>query len=530
MSSRLGLLVIVGAMAAPVIARPAASAVTPVVTIGDVVVTEGDIGRNPAQLTVDLSAPLATDTVIAFATADGTATGGTDYARRAGKVRIRAGRSFATIAVRLLSDSLVEGDETFAVTLADAGGIPIADATGTVTLRDDDPGTPGRLAIGDAAVHEGDSGQIPLRFTVTLDAPSAFDVTARFARVGGSATPGVDFVARLGALRIRAGRTSAVLTVKEVGDLDVEATEQFTVVLTSVVGAMPTDDTGVGTIVDDDARPITAPGAPTLTSAVAGPANGMLVVGWDPPTSDGGSPITGYELEVTRPSGVIVGSYTDTATNVVCGSPGITCGLRVRAVNTVGTGPWSDPLDGTTWRAPSAVELIVNGGNQSVASSWSAPMDTGDFPVIDYRVERSTDGTNFSFVSLTGVRAATVGCPGEHSTCWVRVQARNAAGLGPATQASATTWARPDAPALVSIRRIGMLVGLGWTPPSDDGGTAIFEYTGERTVDGGATWTPVGSVQFTAPTCPIGTSCGFRVAAVNIVGSSAASNVLSVGP
>lgn len=113
---------------------------TPVLTIGDVAVTEGDVGTNPARLTVNLSTPVAADTVIAFATADGTATSGADYTRRAGKVRIRAGRSFATIAVRLLSDTAIEGHEAFAVTLADAGGIPIADATGTVTLRDDDPG------------------------------------------------------------------------------------------------------------------------------------------------------------------------------------------------------------------------------------------------------------------------------------------------------------------------------------------------------------------------------------------------------
>jgi hypothetical protein len=71
-------------------------------------------------------------------------------------------------------------------------------------------------------------------------------------------------------------------------------------------------------------------------------------------------------------------------------------------------------------------------------------------------------------------------------------------------------------------------VGLGWTPPADDGGTAITDYTGERTTDNGATWTPIGSVQFALPTCPVGTSCGFRIKAVNIVGASAPSNELTV--
>ncbi len=530
MVARLGVIAIAAALATPGTALPAQGAVSPGITIGDVVVTEGDVGVTPARLTVNLSAPLATDTVITFETVDGTATSGSDYARRVGKVRIRAGRSFATVALRVTPDTDAEGDETFVVTLTSSGGVPIAHDTGTVTIRDDEFAAPGRVAIGDASVSESDAGRIPLRFTVNLDAPSAVDVTARFTAIGTTATAGLDFVTRTGQLKIRAGRTSAVVAVKAIGDLDPESTEQFDLVLTSVVGATVTDAIGRGTIVDDDTPLVSAPGAPTLTSAVAGPANGMLVVSWDPPIDDGGSPVTHYDLEIDRPGGIVVGSSTATATNVVCGSPGVTCTMRVRAVNVAGTGAWSEPLSGTTWRAPSAVDLVGSGGNQVVTGVWSAPTDAGDFPVIDYRISSSTDGTNFTFVTSTTVRTATVLCPGERSTCWIRVQPRNAAGLGPATDASATTWGRPGAPTLVSIRRIGTIIGLGWTAPTDDGGVPIVDYLGERTVDGGLSWISVGSVQFTTPSCPIGTSCGFRIAASNLIGAGPASNVLFVGP
>lgn len=529
-SGRLGVVALVAALATPGIALPAQSAITPGITIGDVVVAEGDIGVTPARLTVNLSAPLGTDTLITFATTDGTATSGTDYVRRVGKFRIRAGRSFATVALRVTPDTDAEGDENFAVTLTGGGGVPIADDTGTVTIRDDELAAPGRIAIGDASVSESDAGLIPLRFTVNLDAPSAVDVTARFAALGTTATAGLDFVPRMGQVKIRAGRTFAVVTVKEIGDPDAESTEQFDVVLTSVVGATATDAIGTGTIVDDDTPLISAPEAPTLTSAIAGPANGMLVVAWDPPIDDGGSPVTQYDLEIDRPGGIVVGTYTATATNVVCGSPGVTCTMRVRAVNVAGPGPWSEPLSGTTWRAPSAVDLVGSGGNQVVTGVWSVPTDPGDFPVIDYRISRSTDGTNFTFVALTTVRTASVLCPGERSVCWIRVQPRNAAGLGPATDASASTWGRPGAPTLVSIRRIGTLVGLGWTAPTDDGGAPIFDYLGERTIDGGLSWMSVGSVQFTPPTCPVGISCGFRISAANVIGTGPPSNVLTIGP
>ncbi len=528
----LGLLAVATATLIPIGSSQANAATVPELGIGSVAVTEGDVGFVPARLTVTLSSPVLTDTIVEYVAVAGTATTPTDYLRRAGRVRIRAGRTLATIGARLVSDTAVEGDESFSIMLTAAGGVPIAHPTGTVTIRDDDPMSGGRLAIGDASVYEGDASQIPLRFTVNLDAPLVNDVTAVYTSFGGTAAAGVDFLSRSRTLRIRAGRTSTVLTFKSLGDVVVEGSEQFTVVLSAVVGATTIDDTAAGTVLDDDPPLITAPTAPTLNSAAAGPANGMLAVLWSAPVFDGGSPVTGYELEITRPAGAVVGTYTSTGANVVCGSPGVTCSLRVRAENTVGFSEWSEPIDGTTWRAPSAVGgLVLSGENHSVRAVWSTPLDAGDFPILDYRVERSVDGTNFTFDELATFRTSTVSCGGERVTCWVRVRARNAAGLGPMSEASATTWGRPTAPTLISIRRAaGTSVGLGWTPPTDDGGTAVFDYTGERTIDGGLSWTPVGSVAFFPPTCPVGVSCGFRVSAVNVVGTSAASNVLTVGP
>ncbi len=504
--------------------------------VGDATVAEGDVGTNPVRVTVTLAQAVPDDTLITYTIAAGTTSAGSDFLARSGKSRIRAGRTFATVTVRTTGDTLVENDETIVVALTGAvtvGGasVPIADPTGIVTVRDDDPGAADRLAVGDASMHEGDAPVTPLRFTVTLAAPLAGDVTGRFTIVADSAQATDDFVARTGSFRIRAGRTSAVLTAKVVGDVVPETIEQLTIVLSSVAGATVTDATAIGSVVDDDPATTTAPGAPTITTLAAGPTNGMLVVNWDPPPDDGGSPITGYELEIARPSETLVGAYTGLGANVVCGSPGVTCTLRVRAVNAIGPGTWSEPVSETTWRAPAVVgDLAVSGGNHVVSAFWTVPVDAGDFPIIDYRVERSIDGTTFTFVAFASVRAATVSCPGERITCWIRVTARNSAGFGPPSVGSAVTWARPGAPTLVSIRRIGTSVGLSWTAPADDGGSAIFDYLGERTLDGGTTWTPVGSVSFSPPTCPVGVSCGFRIAAMNVVGLGPVSNVLTVGP
>ncbi len=516
-----------------VFATPTSAALTPEVGVGDVSLAEGDAGFTTARVTVTLSEPVATDTFVQYTANTGSATAAVDYVARTGRVRIRAGKVFASIAVKVLADTDVEGDETIEVDVLDAGGVTVADPSGVITIRDDEGAGSGRLAIGDASLREGDGATRSLRFSVNLDRSLPLDATARFAVVGGTATTGLDVVARVGTVRVRAGRTQAAVVVKVISDREDEVDEQFLVVLTDPSGVVLADAVGLGTIVDDDAPVATAPDAPTITSAVAGPGIGQLTLNWAAPADDGGSAVTGYDVEVDRPGGVVVGPYSATTTGatISCGGPGVTCGLRVRARNAIGDGAWSPAVSATTYRAPDPVtDLVAIGTNGSVSATWNAPVDEGDFPLVDYRVERSDDGANFEFVAYQTVRSAAIACPGERATCTLRVRPRNAAGHGLAADASATTWARPDPPTLIHIRRIGEFVGLTWEPPVDDGGVAVFDYTAERSIDGGSTWISVGSVQVTTPTCPLGTTCAFRVRAVNIVGPSDPSNVLTVGP
>jgi hypothetical protein len=549
-----------GLIAVPV--GKAAAAVTPTIAIGDATVVEGDAGARTLHFAVTLSQP-GTSTVSVGATITaGSATAGkttnpdADFYDKAGATKpltftFSRGKTPVVkyVVVSVYADTALENDETVHVTLsAPSPGWALGRTEATGTIVDDDATAKSGIEIsaGDATVHEGDATKRAAKLAVTLSvAPTIGEVRVDYTIADGTAVCGpmraglpvvttddcFDNAGRTKTLVFKVGQRRKVVPMFAFPDTRSEPDESFAVQLSNPIGATLRDDTGTVGIIDDDTPTITAPDAPVLVSAVAGPANGMLVVSWDPPTSDGGSPVTDYELEITRPADTIVGSYTGTGANVVCGSPGITCGLRVRARNVVGASAWSDPIDGTTWRAPDAVgDLSASGGIHTVHAIWSTPISPGDFPIIDYRIERSDDGTNFAFVEYTTARASSVSCGAERSTCWVRVFARNAAGLSAEAVSSATSWGRPGAPTLASIRRIGISVGLGWTPPADDGGTAIFDYTGERTIDGGATWTSVGSVQSSLPTCPSGISCGFRVAAVNIVGASSPSNVLTVGP
>jgi trimeric autotransporter adhesin len=106
------------------------------------------------------------------------------------------------------------------------------------------------------------------------------------------------------------------------------------------------------------AAPATAPGAPTIGTATAGPVSATVT--FTPPTSNGGSAITSYTVTATDHTKAARGGHTakGTASPITVG--GLTNGdsysFTVTATNTVGTGPASTASNAVTPEAtkPSA--------------------------------------------------------------------------------------------------------------------------------------------------------------------------------
>ena len=115
-----------------------ATPVPPSVSITDVAVAEGNSGTTSANFAVSLSKSSTTPVTVGYATADGTATAGTDYTPTSGTLTFAPGVTTQTIAVNILGDTTVEPNETFTLTLSNPTGATLARTTATATITNDD--------------------------------------------------------------------------------------------------------------------------------------------------------------------------------------------------------------------------------------------------------------------------------------------------------------------------------------------------------------------------------------------------------
>ena len=258
----------------------------PLLSVADALGTEAD---GELVFAVTLSAPTDGAVTLEFATSDVTAEAGTDYVSADGTLTLAAGETAATIRVEVLDDALDEADEeTFAVTLSGIGGARAGDVSALGTLVDDD--SPPRVSVADAA---GDEAAGPLMFVVSLDSPSAREVTADYATADATATAGTDYEAVSGTLAFAPGTVSGTVVVPVLDDSGHEADETFLLELSRPRNAVLAVGTGEGTIRDDDLSP------PTLTVALPDAA---LCVGGVPFELDLSAYFAGEEVRFSASS------------------------------------------------------------------------------------------------------------------------------------------------------------------------------------------------------------------------------------
>jgi Calx-beta domain./FG-GAP repeat. len=108
-------------------------------SIGDLSISEGNSGAKQATFVVQLSQASPSPVTYNIATANGTATAGTDYvARSLTGESIAAGTTSRSFAVSIMGDTAVESNETFFVNVNSVANATVADGQGLGTILDDD--------------------------------------------------------------------------------------------------------------------------------------------------------------------------------------------------------------------------------------------------------------------------------------------------------------------------------------------------------------------------------------------------------
>ncbi|MFD0724225.1 Calx-beta domain-containing protein [Lysobacter brunescens] len=112
---------------------------TPFVSINDVAAIETDSGTTQFFFAFGLSQPAGAGGVtIDYATADGTATAGSDYVAASGSLTIPEGSNSVAFSITVNGDTTTEADETFFVNIGSVTGANIADGQGQGTIQNDD--------------------------------------------------------------------------------------------------------------------------------------------------------------------------------------------------------------------------------------------------------------------------------------------------------------------------------------------------------------------------------------------------------
>lgn len=229
--------------------------VTPVLNIiTSAAITEGDTGSKWLWFTVTLSPASSQTVTVNYATANGTATAGSDYTATSSTLTFTPGQTSQQVYVPILGDYVIEGDETFTMTLSGAVNATIGTGTATGTILNDDVAGTLTLSSSTYSVNE-NAG--PVTVTVNRTGGLASGVGVNYATSNGTAMAGSDYTSTSGTLTFNGGETSKTFTVTILDDAVYEGNETFAVNLSGATGAsLGSPATATVTIVDNETPPL----------------------------------------------------------------------------------------------------------------------------------------------------------------------------------------------------------------------------------------------------------------------------------
>ncbi len=224
------------------------------VSVIDATITEGLRGSRPEEVTIARRGSVLGTAWVDWAVTAWTAGSPSDsFTPASGTVKFDSGETTKTFPVMITGDSTAEGDELVLVTLSSPVGTGITDATGSVTIADDDG-----LTVDDVTVVEPLTGTTSATFTIRLNGPARTPVSVDWATSANgptgtrAATAGTDYsaVTRTRRVEFAVGETSKQVSVSVRSDTTAEPTEAFGVYLSTPKGAAILDATAHARILD----------------------------------------------------------------------------------------------------------------------------------------------------------------------------------------------------------------------------------------------------------------------------------------
>lgn len=206
------------------------------------------------------------DTAINLASANGTASSGSDYAAIGTTITIPAGATSHTVTVSVLDDSWYEGNETAVFTLSSPVGLTLGTPDSlTLTITDDET-VPTVSFVTNAANVVENAG--PLVVTVQLSGGMQTAVTVAIASQNQTATAGSDYDPIARTLTFAPGSTSQTVSLNIRNDLTEEGNETLKLTLSNPNPiALGEHSLLTVTILDDDVPPTVQMAAAAVTAA-----------------------------------------------------------------------------------------------------------------------------------------------------------------------------------------------------------------------------------------------------------------------
>ncbi len=200
---------------------------------------EGDSGTTPFTFTVTRTGDL-NSAVTADWSVNAGSTSPNDFALGvvpSGTVSFAAGETEQIITVLVAGDQKIEQNEDFGVLLsAPSFNTQIVNPNAIGHILNDDHLSILSIAATSASKAEGDSGTTPFTFTVTRSGELNRAVSADWKVLGGNGAAPNDFAGGVlpsGTVSFAVGETAQVITVLVAGDLKIEQTEDFGVLLSA---------------------------------------------------------------------------------------------------------------------------------------------------------------------------------------------------------------------------------------------------------------------------------------------------------